>query len=80
MRAEDTVACEWYLQEVAAENWSVRQPEHNIHSCYYQRMLTSGKTEQTPSVAKIRGLRICKNSTFAVEFRNLSRLIYLYIV
>ncbi len=52
MRVEDSVAREWYLQEAAAENWSVRQLERNIHSCYYQRMLSAGETAHTPSIVK----------------------------
>lgn len=34
MRVEDPVAREWYLQEAARENWSVRQLERNIQSFY----------------------------------------------
>ena len=52
MRVENSVAREWYLQEASAENWSVRQLERNIHSCYYQRMLSAGNTEQTPTIVK----------------------------
>ena len=41
MRVEDSTARRWYLKEAAEQQWSVRQLERNINSCYYQRMLSS---------------------------------------
>ncbi len=54
MRVEDTAAREWYLQEAAAENWSVRQLERNIHSFYYQRMLSAGQNDAAPTHAVVK--------------------------
>lgn len=52
MRVEDSVAREWYLQEAAHENWSVRQLERNIQSFYYQRMLSAGHTAEQGTITK----------------------------
>lgn len=52
MRVEDRVAREWYLQETARENWSVRQLERNIQSFYYQRMLSAGHTAEQGAITK----------------------------
>lgn len=41
MRVNDSKARMFYLQESAKENWSVKQLERNIQSCYFQRMLSS---------------------------------------
>lgn len=41
MRVDDIKARMFYLQESAKENWSVKQLERNIRSCYFQRMLSS---------------------------------------
>lgn len=41
MRVEDSAAREWYLQEAASQQWSVRQLERNIQSFYYQRTLAA---------------------------------------
>ena len=41
MRIEDEDEREFYLKEVAAEDWSVRTLERNIHTGYYKRMLSS---------------------------------------
>lgn len=48
MRVENEKARDYYLQEVASENWTVRQLERNIKSHSYQRLLSSqGETSQT---------------------------------
>jgi len=52
MRVEDPAAREWYLQEAAQENWSVRQLERNIQSFYYQRMLSAGQTTEQKTITK----------------------------
>lgn len=52
MRVEDPAAREWYLQESARENWSVRQLERNIQSFYYQRMLSTGQTIGQETIMK----------------------------
>ena len=41
MRVENPQAREYYLREAADQQWSVRQLERNIHTFYYERLLTS---------------------------------------
>jgi predicted nuclease of restriction endonuclease-like (RecB) superfamily len=41
IRVEDPVARTWYMQEAASQNWSVRALDRQIHSLYYQRLLSS---------------------------------------
>ncbi|MDQ3010704.1 MAG: PDDEXK nuclease domain-containing protein [Acidobacteriota bacterium] len=41
MRVDNPLAREYYLREAAEQNWSVRQLERNIHTFYYERLLTS---------------------------------------
>jgi predicted nuclease of restriction endonuclease-like (RecB) superfamily len=41
IRVEDPVARTWYMQEAASQNWSVRALNRQIHSLYYQRLLSS---------------------------------------
>lgn len=47
MRLEDAKAREYYLKEAQEQNWSVRQLERNIHSNYFERLLSS----QSPTVS-----------------------------
>ncbi len=48
LRVEDTQAREWYMNESAKSNWSVRALERQIHSHYYERLLSS--QEKAPVV------------------------------
>jgi DUF1016 N-terminal domain len=41
LKVEDTTARNWYIQESAAANWSVRALERQINSHYYERLLLS---------------------------------------
>jgi len=41
MRVDDPNARQYYIQECAEQHWSVRSLERNIHSAYYQRVLSS---------------------------------------
>jgi len=43
MRLETYDAREYYLREVKASNWSVRQLQRNINSHYYERVLSSSE-------------------------------------
>lgn len=60
MRVEDPAAREWYLQEAAEQQWTVRQLERNIHSFYYQRHLASGESKM---------LHACSESAPALDTR-----------
>ena len=52
MRVEDKKAREYYLNETALQNWSVRQLERNINTLYYQRILASNKTHKVANIDK----------------------------
>jgi predicted nuclease of restriction endonuclease-like (RecB) superfamily len=41
MRVENPRAREYYLKETADQNWSVRVLDRNIHTLYYERLLSS---------------------------------------
>ena len=41
LRVDNEVARNWYLQEAALQQWSVRTLERNISSQYYFRLLQS---------------------------------------
>ncbi len=41
MRIESTTVRDYYMNEAAAANWSVRQLQRNINSLYYERLLSS---------------------------------------
>lgn len=41
MRISDKDQRDWYTEECAKSNWSVRQLERQIHTMYYQRLLAS---------------------------------------
>ncbi|MEW5938573.1 MAG: DUF1016 N-terminal domain-containing protein [Chloroflexota bacterium] len=41
MRVDNPRAREYYLKEAAEQTWSVRTLERNIHTLYYERLLTS---------------------------------------
>ena len=41
LQVEDDLALRWYLDEAAAETWSVRTLQRNISSQYYERTLLS---------------------------------------
>ena len=45
LQVEDDVAMRWYLDEAAAEAWSVRTLQRNISSQYYERTLLSQSKE-----------------------------------
>lgn len=41
MRVDNSLAREYYLREATDQRWSVRQLERNIHTFYYERLLSS---------------------------------------
>ena len=51
MRVNDPKARNYYLNEVAEQQWSVRQLERNIKSCSYQRLVSS-QSEGASSISK----------------------------
>jgi predicted nuclease of restriction endonuclease-like (RecB) superfamily len=55
MRVENPSAREYYINEAAEQSWSTRQLERNIHSLYYERLLSSRDKQQalTQSAAAI---------------------------
>jgi predicted nuclease of restriction endonuclease-like (RecB) superfamily len=50
MRVENPQARDYYLAEAAGQRWSARQLDRNIHSLYYERLLsTQGKSAAIPT-------------------------------
>lgn len=45
MRVDNPKAREYYIAEAAEQNWSTRQLERNIHSLYYERILSTADKE-----------------------------------
>ena len=52
MRIEKKEARDWYMQEAAEQNWSVRALQRQINSLYFERMLMS--RDQAPVVEEMR--------------------------
>jgi len=72
MRISDERARQYYLQEAASENWTVRQLERNIKSQSYQRLLsTQGKAKSgQPSDSGINTLDFIRDP-YVLEFLQL---------
>lgn len=45
MRVSDKKAQQYYLKEAAEQNWAVRTLERNINTLYFQRLISSQKSE-----------------------------------
>ena len=52
LQVEDITAREWYTNEAAEQNWSVRTLQRNISSQYYYRLLKSQQKEVVESEMK----------------------------
>lgn len=52
LQVEDSTAREWYTNEAAEQNWSVRTLQRNISSQYYYRLLKSQQKEAVESEMK----------------------------
>lgn len=50
LRVEDETAREWYMEECASSAWSSRQPERQISTLYYERLLAS--RDKAPVIAE----------------------------
>ena len=72
MRVENEKARQYYLQEVASENWTVRQLERNIKSHSYQRLLSSqGEARQTNKANAAINTRDFIKDPYVLEFLQL---------
>ena len=75
MRVDSEAARTFYLQEAAEQNWSVRTLERNIHSFYYQRLLSSQDKamalEQSAKQEKNRAADFIKDP-YVFEFLNIA--------
>jgi len=69
MRVENKQARQYYLQETANENWTVRQLERNIKSQSYQRLLST-QTENNAVSGKPNNLDFIKDP-YVLEFLQL---------
>jgi predicted nuclease of restriction endonuclease-like (RecB) superfamily len=52
LKVENEKARLWYMNETAKENWSTRALERQIHSFYYERLLSSESKEAVIAEAK----------------------------
>ena len=50
LRIENPAACDWYIKETIANNWSVRALDRQISTLYYERLLSS--QEKMPVIAE----------------------------
>lgn len=72
MRVESTEARTYYLQEAAAQNWSVRTLERHINTFYYQRLLSSkNKPLNPPADQEKQHPRDFIKDPFVFEFLNI---------
>lgn len=72
MRVENIAAREYYLKECEAQNWSTRVLERNIHTFYYDRLLSS-KNNDTNQIKKVEqhSLQDFIKDPYIFEFLNL---------
>ncbi len=70
MRIEDIKAREYYLKETKAQGWSVRQLQRNIHSHYYERLIST-QQEQTQQQNKMISARDFIKDPYVLEFLDL---------
>lgn len=79
MRVENPDARDFYLRECAEQNWSSRVLERNIHTFYYQRLLSSQKepdaANQNQSLEKANINDFIKDP-YVFEFLNIPEPIY----
>lgn len=63
LKIENQNAREWYIKEAIANNWSVRALERQISVLYYERLLSSHKSEDdNPTI----GIMLCSEHSNAV--------------
>ncbi len=70
MRIEDIKAREYYLKETKAQGWSVRQLQRNIHSHYFERLIST-QQEQTQQQNKMISARDFIKDPYVLEFLDL---------
>lgn len=73
MRLDNPKEREYYLEESRAAGWTVRQLERNIHSHYYQRLLTHSdpKAKSSESLTKENILMNLLKDPYSLEFLGL---------
>ncbi|WFN36537.1 DUF1016 N-terminal domain-containing protein [Methanomicrobium antiquum] len=57
MRISDENARDFYMDEYVKSNWSSRQPEWQIYSFFYERLLASRDKEDVIKEAESKGLK-----------------------
>lgn len=84
LKIEDSDARQWYIQECAAANWSVRALERQINSHYYERLLLS-QDKQAVAAEATENTKALKYSPkdfikdpYVLEFLNLKQNDRLY--
>lgn len=53
MRIDNNEARNWYLKEAAEQGWSVRTLERNLNTLYYQRLISSQKSQNNSNESQI---------------------------
>ncbi|HNB52231.1 MAG TPA: PDDEXK nuclease domain-containing protein, partial [Anaerolineales bacterium] len=71
MRVDNPKAREYYLREAAEQNWSTRQLERNIHTLYYERLLTSSEKALAGYVSEKPSLAEFVKDPYVLEFLNI---------
>jgi predicted nuclease of restriction endonuclease-like (RecB) superfamily len=71
MRIEDRLEREYYIQESAYQNWSVRNLERSIRSGYYRRLLSTQKKTVTAAAKKKNPALDFIKDPFILEFLDL---------
>jgi predicted nuclease of restriction endonuclease-like (RecB) superfamily len=71
MRVDNPKARAYYLREAAEQNWSTRQLERNIHTLYYERLLTSSEKALAGHVPEKPSLAEFVKDPYVLEFLNI---------
>ncbi|NUM44296.1 MAG: DUF1016 domain-containing protein [Anaerolineales bacterium] len=71
MRVDNPKARAYYLREAAEQNWSTRQLERNIHTLYYERLLTSSKKALAGHVPEKPSIAEFVKDPYVLEFLNI---------
>ncbi len=74
MRIDDNEARNWYLKEAAEQGWSVRTLERNLNTLYYQRLISSQKSQNNSNESQIEKSNLADfiKDPYIFEFLNIS--------
>ena len=74
MRIDNNEARNWYLKEAAEQGWSVRTLERNLNTLYYQRLISSQKSQNNSNESQIEKSNLADfiKDPYIFEFLNIS--------